>query len=171
MSLIMVFHLYSKVSEGFRKSQSDIGYKSAWAWQLPLTYFGRLEKAALAADAREKLSVPDQRSPKFLARDTRGAISEVELQSTTQRARAASKISQAPWQPLIRCRPGFLITCPESTKREESLMNTPKNALEKLLTQERSRGICIGQSFSLGDLPPRHIGHKTLVRYRTLIDT
>jgi hypothetical protein len=166
----MVYHLTPKPPRGFRKSQSDIGYIIAWAWQLPLTCFGRLKKAALAAEAREKLSVPDQRSPKFLARDTRGASSEVELQSTTQRAGAASNISQAPWQPLIRCRPGFLITCPESTKREESWMNTPKNALEKLLTHERSRGICIGQSFSLGDLPPRHIGHKTLVHYRTLID-
>ena len=42
-----------------------------------MTYFGRLEKAALAAHAREKISGPDQRSPKFLARDTRGAFDKL----------------------------------------------------------------------------------------------
>jgi hypothetical protein len=90
MSLVMLYHLTLN-SEGFRKLQSDIGYIITWAWQLPLICFGRLEKAALAADAREKLSVPDQRSPKFLARDTRGAYDK-SGQSTTLRARVASKI-------------------------------------------------------------------------------
>jgi hypothetical protein len=77
MSLIMVYHLTPKPPRGFRKSQSDIGYIIAWAWQLPLAYFGRLVKAALAAHAREKISGPDQRSPKFLARDTRGAFDKL----------------------------------------------------------------------------------------------
>jgi hypothetical protein len=113
MSLIMVFHLYSKVSEGFRKSQSDIGYIITWAWQLPLTYFGRLEKAALAADAREKLSVPDQRSPKFLARDTRGAYDKSAVHNA--KSKGSFQNPQAPWQHLIRCRPGFLKT--HSAKR------------------------------------------------------